>query len=65
MFLGLVNGWVEHEGEEPILWAFACMCGGLLIGTAYPHRPAASEGGDDAKLSGLMAEGVEGDERRS
>jgi hypothetical protein len=64
MFLGLVNGWVDHEGEERILWAFACMCGGLLLGTAYPAEPDELEDAASPRgTTGTEDEG--GDERRS
>jgi hypothetical protein len=65
MFLGLVNGWVDHEGEEPILWAFACMCGGLLFGTAYPHSSDEVDGDQGARVRGVIAEGVDGEVRRN
>jgi hypothetical protein len=64
MFLGLVNGWVDHEGEERILWAFACMCGGLLLGTAYPQSPEGDEGEGEAKGT-TASMGEAGVERRS
>ena len=66
MFLGLVSGLVDHEGEERILWAFACMCGGLLFGTAYPRSPdvGREEGGAMVPTPASAGDGG-GDERRS
>jgi hypothetical protein len=64
MFLGLVNGWVDHEGEERILWGFACMCGGLLLGTAYPAASEESSEDDRPRGTSAVVSG-DGDERLS
>lgn len=31
-------GWIRDAGSERTLWAFACMCAGLLAGAAHPAR---------------------------
>lgn len=64
MFLGLVSGLVDHEGEERILWAFACMCGGLLFGTAYPRSPDKGGEGGGAMVSTHASAGEGGGEER-
>jgi hypothetical protein len=32
----LSGGWIDHAGGELTMWAFSCMCAGLLAGAASP-----------------------------
>jgi hypothetical protein len=50
--LALSLGWIQHVGGERTLWAFACMCGGLLAGSTWPHAPGCHVAGDEDESSG-------------
>lgn len=44
--LALTSGWIQHGGGERTLWAFACMCAGLLAGIClrpFPDGPLHDE----------------------
>jgi len=61
--VAICSGWVDHERGELTLWAFACICAGILWGACTPFRELDHDG--DVIDGEVLPSGIEDTTLRS